>query len=886
MLSKRVLSLLVLGTISTVCASAAPLRERIDFNAGWRFQKGDPAGVVADELAYPKIKDWLLASANAFTLTPSPAPATPLTTTAACAQPDFDDAAWRKLDLPHDWGIEGPFKMEHPGHTGKLPWWGVGWYRKQFDLPVGDASAGSRLYLDVDGAMSYASVWCNGRFAGGWPYGYSSFRVDLTPHLRPGARNTIAIRLDNPPDSSRWYPGGGVYRNVWLVKTPAVHVGHWGTQISTPEVTAEAATVKIVTTVANNGDSPVSVHVRSRLYRLVETADGATVREPVAEDSRPAAADLVSAIEPGRSAALAQTIPVANPRLWSLASPHRYIAVTRVFQGDVVLDEYETPFGIRHIEFTPDRGFRLNGERVTLQGVCMHHDLGALGAAFNLRAAERQLEILKEMGVNAVRLTHNPSAPEVLDLCDRMGLLAVAESFDCWIWGKTPNDYGRLFADWSERDLRALLRRDRNHPSLIMWSLGNEIVKVEAPENAEIARRLVAIAHEEDPTRGATAGLNNTPVGFNGHQHIYDVFGFNYRSMFYQKFREANPGIPVYGSETASTVSSRGEYFFPVTPDRNGGMSNFQMSSYDLYAPRWAWPPDQEFAWLDDTPATLGEFVWTGFDYLGEPTPYTEDWSNLMNISDPEQLEALKKELLAMKEQQAPSRSSYFGIVDLAGFKKDRFYLYQARWRPELPMAHILPHWSWPERVGQVTPVHVYTSGDEAELFLNGVSQGRKKRGPRDYRLRWDEVVYEPGELRVVAYREGRSWAESTRRTTGPAAALRLDPDRAELRGDGLDLSFVTASVVDADGLVVPRASSPITFEIVEGPAEVLATDNGDATSHVPFQSAVRPAYNGLALAIVRPRAGQGGTIRLRASSPGLEPAELTLKSVAPSARP
>ena len=861
-----------------------PPRERLKFNAGWSYLPGDPTG-LGDAVDYPALKDWLLFRSNAFTRSPLPEVPAPALPAVKLASPGYDATAWRKLDLPHDWGIEGPFKMEYPGHTGKLPWWGVAWYRKDFTPPVG--RAGDRYTLEVDGAMSYATVWCNGRLVGGWPYGYSSFHVDLTEHLRVGEPNTVAIRLDNPTDSSRWYPGGGIYRNVWLTRAPAVRVAQWGTKITTPEVSTEAATVKIETTLANHGASPVAVVIRSRLYRLVETSEG-LLREVVAHDLRvveePGKTDTT--IAPGRSASLTQTIPVPNPRLWSLAAPQRYIAVTKVLQGDVVLDEYETPFGIRRIEFTPDRGFLLNGERVTLQGVCMHHDLGALGAAFNLRAAERQLEILKEMGVNAIRLTHNPSAPEVLDLCDRMGLLAVAESFDCWIWGKTPNDYGRLFADWAERDLRALLRRDRNHPSLIMWSLGNEIVKIEAPENAEIARRLVAIVHEEDTSRGATAGLNNTPVGFNGHQHIYDVFGFNYRSMFYQKFREANPGIPVYGSETASTVSSRGEYFFPVTPDRNGGMSNFQMSSYDLYAPRWAWPPDREFAWLDDTPATLGEFVWTGFDYLGEPTPYTEDWSNLMNINDPEQLEALKKELLAMKEQQAPSRSSYFGIVDLAGFKKDRFYLYQARWRPDQPMAHILPHWNWPERVGQVTPVHVYTSGDEAELFVNGVSQGRKKRGPREYRLRWDDVVYAPGELRVAVYREGRPWVGTVRRTTGPAASLHLVADRATLRGDGLDLSFVTASVVDADGLVVPRASSLITFEIVEGPAEVLATDNGDATSHVPFQSSVRPAFNGLALAIVRPNAGQSGTIRLRATSPGLAPAELMLTSVVPVARP
>ena len=868
------LSLLILGLVSTACAGEAPARERVDFDAGWAFHPGDPEG-LGDQLSYARIKAWILPSGNAFTRTPAPVPKEELSTAADYAQPGFDDSSWRKLDLPHDWGIEGPFKQEYPGETGKLPWWGVGWYRKSFDLPAGtDATAGTRLYLDIDGAMAYATVWCNGRLAGGWPYGYSSFQVDLTPFLRFGARNTLAIRLDNPPDSSRWYPGGGIYRNVWLVKTPAVHVGHWGTKITTPEAGPDAATVKIETTIDNHGAAAASLEIQTQLYRLVEDpGTGALSRE-----QGPRYVVSATTVEAGQSATVSQAIEVKNPKLWSLAAPHRYVAVTQLLQRGKVVDEYETPFGIRRIEFTPDRGFRLNGERIPLNGVCMHHDLGALGTAFNRRAAERQLQILKEMGANALRTTHNPAAPELLELCDRMGMLVIGESFDCWIWGKTPNDYGLLFQDWSERDLRAQIRRDCNHPSLILWSVGNEIVNVEAPENAEIAKRLVAIVHEEDATRGATAGVNNTPVGFNGYQKIFDVFGFNYRSMFYHKFRGATPELPVYGSETASTVSSRGEYFFPVTEPKGGGMEKFQMSSYDLYAPRWAWPPDAEFKWLDETPSTLGEFVWTGFDYLGEPTPYSDDWSNLMNIQDPEQKEKLKAELEAMGKLQAPSRSSYFGIVDLAGFKKDRFYLYQARWRPELPMAHILPHWNWPGREGQVTPVHVYTSGDEAELFLNGGSLGRKKRGPLEYRLRWDDVTYAPGTLKVVAYKNGQPWAEDTVRTTGPAAKIALQADRSALRADGLDLAFVTASLTDQDGQVVPKSANPVTFEI-SGPAEIVATDNGDATSHVSFQSKQRPAYNGLVLAIVRPKRGEPGTIRLKATSDGLESAEVVLQS-------
>ncbi len=871
---KRILafcSLFMLGlplALQADAAAPAAPRERLDFNAGWSFRQGDPSD-LGDAVSYAKLKPALLHGSNAFTRSPAPAPGAPSVARVDVALANFDDSAWRKLDLPHDWGIEGPFKLEYPGHTGKLPWWGVAWYRKTFDLPAASAP-GERHYLDIDGAMSYATVWCNGRFAGGWPYGYSSFRVDLTPFLRAGERNTVAVRLDNPEDSSRWYPGGGIYRNVWLVRTAPVHVGQWGVRVTTPEISLDRATVRVEATVENHDAAAASVQLRTRLYRL--DAEGAR-REPVAASS-----PETLSVDTQASASLAQTLSVAHPRLWSLDSPQRYLAVTQVLRDGAVVDEYETPFGIRRIEFTPDRGFLLNGERIPLHGVSQHHDLGALGAAFNTRAAERQLEILKEMGVTAIRTTHNPAAPELLELCDRMGMLVIGESFDCWHWGKTPNDYGRIFNDWSERDLRAQIRRDRNHPSLILWSVGNEIVNVEHPDNAEIAKRLVAIVHEEDSTRGATAGVNNTPVGFNGYQRIFDVFGFNYRSMFYKKFRESSPDIPVYGSETASTVSSRGEYFFPVTEPKGGGMSRFQMSSYDLYAPRWAWTPDAEFKWLDETPSTLGEFVWTGFDYLGEPTPYTEDGSALMNLSDPEQIARMKEELETMAKNKAPSRSSYFGIVDLAGFKKDRFFIYQARWRPDLPMAHLLPHWTWPERVGEVTPVHVYTSGDEAELFLNGQSLGRKKRGPFEYRLRWNEVVYAPGELKVVAYKNGAPWAEDVVRTAGAPAALKLEIDRSLLRADGLDLGFVTASIVDAKGVLAPRADSPVTFT-VEGPADVIATDNGDATSHVSFQSPVRPAYNGLALGIVRPRAGQPGTVRVRVTAPGPAPAAPSLET-------
>ncbi len=810
-------------------AAEAPVRERISFNADWRFAKGDHAAGDAG----------------------------------------FDDAAWRKLDLPHDWGIEGPFKQEYPGETGKLPWWGVGWYRKSFDVPASDA--GRRMYLDIDGAMSNATVWLNGHNLGGWPYGYASWRVDLTPHLMPGAKNVLAIRLDNPKESSRWYPGGGIYRNTWLVKTSPVHIAQYGTFVTTPIVKPDAATVDVQVTLDNRG-ADANVQLATEIYAL----DAAGRKTGPALASSPASP--LTKLVAGRQAQLAQSLVVPRPRLWSPGSPQRYVAVTTVTDGGKPADVLETPFGIRTIAFDAARGFILNGEHLPIRGVCQHHDLGALGAALNVRALERQLEILREMGVNAIRTSHNPAAPELLDLADRMGFLIVAEAFDGWRVNKAPNDYGRLFDEWHEKDLRAMVRRDRNHPSVILWSIGNEVGEQRDPEGWKVAVRLAEIVHGEDRTRLTTAAYDHVTSGYNGFQSAIDVYGFNYKPTQYEKLHRSAPQIPIVGSETASTVSTRGEYFFPVSDDKSKGLADFQVSSYDLSAPRWAWPPDVEFKGLDDNPYVAGEFVWTGFDYLGEPTPYNDDATILLNFSDPAQKERAAKELAELKKVRMPSRSSYFGIVDLAGFKKDRFYMYQARWRPELPMAHLLPHWNWPERVGQVTPVHLYTSGDEAELFLNGQSLGRKKRGPRDYRLRWDDVVYQPGTLQAVTYKDGKRWAEDTVRTTGKAAKLTLAADRAALRADGTDLSFITVTVADKDGVQVPRSRNRVSFSLT-GPGEIVATDNGDPTSLESFQAPQRKAFNGLALVIVRTKAGQAGKVVLTAKSEGLGSAKVTLTS-------
>ena len=879
MKNKTVLLSLLFASLASLAATAAP-RERVSFDDGWRFTKGD-AAAAGTNLNYSALRAWILPTANPLTtnapaIRPDDEPAGDF----SFAAPDFNDSQWRLLNLPHDWGIEGPFDQTFPGETGKLPWWGVAWYRKHLALPASDD--GRKIFIEVDGAMSYASVWVNGRLAGGWPYGYSSWRVDVTPFLKFGADNVIAIRLDNPKQSSRWYPGGGIYRNVWLVKTSPVRVAHWGTAVTTPKIGSWSATVNLKTSVENSYPTEAATTVQHEIFEL--NADGARGKS-VAKTK--ASALKISA---NGSATHAAQASVRFPKLWSIEKPQRYVVVTTVEQNGKAVDVYETPFGIRTAAFTVDKGFFLNGKLVKLNGVCDHHDLGALGAAINVRALERQLEILREFGVNAIRTSHNPPAPELLDLCDRLGFVVMDEAFDCWAAGKNKNDYHVLYPDWHEQDLRALVRRDRNHPCVILWSSGNEVPDQDRAAGPALAEQHRGIIHSEDPTRPCTTAVSSTKAGYSGFQNHFDVFGWNYRPGFYAEFRATNVAIPLFGSETASTVSSRGEYFFPVPAElktknvrgeksasTNASLADFQVTSYDCFVPAWATTPDMEWAGEEKNLFVAGEFVWTGFDYLGEPTPFNADVSNLLNYSSPEDKAKAKAELDRLGKIRVPSRSSYFGVVDLAGFKKDRFYLYQSHWRPELKMAHILPHWNWPERVGQVTPVFVYTSGDAAELFLNGKSLGLKKKNQFAYRLRWDDVVYAPGELKAVAYKNGKPWASDTVQTTGAAEKLLLAADRSPIAADGKDLSFITVTVADKDGRQVPRSKNHIQFEI-EGPAEIVATDNGDATSFESFQAPERNAYNGLALVIVRAKPGQTGAITLKATSPDLKPATIQIK--------
>ena len=753
------------------------------------------------------------------------------------------DGETRVLNLPHDWGVEQPFLQENPGETGKLAWWGQAVYSKTLSVSAEDLQ--KDLRLEVDGAFSNAKVYVNGAEAGGWPYGYASWAVELNPFVREGD-NLIEIKLDNKPESSRWYPGGGIYRNVWLTRSAKTAVAHWGTFVK--------ADIRGTVTI------DITLKTDKPLMAKVTTCILGTSAQVVTE----------SPVYDGR--VLTQTLEVEDPRLWYTDRPALYVARTTV-ETENGVDVYDTPFGFRELEWRED-GFYLNGWKTFLKGVCLHHDAGALGAVWNEDAWVRRLQMLKAMGCNAIRCSHNPPAPELLDLCDKMGFLVMDELTDTWTWPKKENGYATLFDEWAEKDLVAMIRRDRNHPSVILWSIGNECGEQGDPTRWWIPQMLTDICHREDPTRLTTAGNDNPWAASQPYAATIDVYGFNYKPHLYEEFVRNHPGQPVIGSETASCISTRGYYRFPVEQEKDKGWSMeapFQVSSYDLYAPGWASKPDYEWQYEDAVPQCAGEFVWTGYDYLGEPTPFNMDPSVLTNFHTEEEKEAFKKMVAGwgqtIAEVPLPSRSSYFGIIDLAGFPKDRYYLYQARWRPNLPMAHILPHWTWPGREGQVTPVHVYSSGDEAELFVNGKSYGRIKKD--GYRFVWDQVVYQPGTVDVIVYKNGQLWARDRVCTAGKAAMLLASVDYA-----GEDLSFVTVDVADREGNLVPDADHLLTFS-VKGPAQLVATDAGDPTSHVPFYSPSLPAFHGKASVIVR-RTGEG-PISVVCSAKGLKKAAIGL---------
>ncbi|MEO8403251.1 MAG: beta-galactosidase GalB [Chitinophagaceae bacterium] len=873
-------------------------RERISINDGWKFMRYTAAtdslmydirpavtnrndNIVADTRATDSstaaasdkvLKNWILPTANDFIKDASQhhqRPAGNPGQNFSFVQRFFDDKDWENVTLPHDWAIAGPFYEAANaivgGGMGRLPIQGVAWYRRKLDITTADKT----IYLDIDGAMSYATVWFNGNLIGGWPYGYNSFRLELTPYIRIGGDNQLAIRLENPPNSSRWYPGAGIYRNVWLVEVDPVHIAQWGTFISSKNVSASSATIDLAIDVENKSTTSQHVDVVTEVYAL----DNQLKRIGKKITEFPPSSLTV---QPEEKLKINNSVIIKNPLLWGpppSQKPNLYVAVTRLLIYGRIVDEYETRFGIRSIQFDTVKGILVNGKSVRVQGVNQHHDPGSLGAAFNIRAAERQLEMLKEMGCNAIRLAHNPPAPELLDLTDRMGFLVIDEIFDCWERGKTPLDFHLIFRDWGEADTRSFIRRDKNHASIIAWSFGNEVgEQYTAEDGAAIAKKLHDFVRDEDATRPATASMNYAKPDM-PFPAVMDIICLNYQgegirdapayahlrgiktSPLYPAFQKQFPDKMIVSSETASALSTRGTYLFPVeagnsapVSDSTGGdPENKYVSSYELYTAPFGASPDKVFMSQDQHPYVAGEFVWSGWDYLGEPTPYYS------------------------------ARSSYSGIIDLAGFKKDRFYLYQSRWRPNFPMAHILPHWTWPDRIGEITPVHVFSSGDEAELFLNNKSLGRKKKKAYEYRFRWDSVRYEPGELKVVTYKNGKQWATDIVMTTTAASRLQLVADRNIIKADGEDLSFITVRVLDKKGLLVPQADNKIQFEI-SGPGEIVSTDNGDPADLVSFHSNQRKAYNGLTLVIVRAKKGATGAITIKARSGGIQSASNIIK--------
>ena len=747
-------------------------------------------------------------------------------------KPDFDDKQWEAVTVPHDWAIYGPFDRRHDlqevavtqnletaasvktGRTGGLPYVGVGWYRTTFEAP-----AGKLVSLVFDGAMSEARVYVNGQEVCFWPCGYNSFHCDVTPYLnKEGAKNLLAVRLENRPQSSRWYPGAGIYRNVRVVATEAVHVPVWGTQLTTPHVSAEYASVCLKTTVEGAGMKDV------RILTQILSPEGEVV----------ASKDNTMKINHGQP--FEQNFLVDAPRLWSPETPYLYKAVSKIYVDGLQTDEYTTRFGIRSIELVADKGFFLNGQHRKFQGVCNHHDLGPLGAAINVAALRRQLTLLKDMGCDAIRTSHNMPAPELVELCDEMGFMMMVEPFDEWDIAKCENGYHRFFKEWAEKDMVNMLRQYRNHPSVVMWSIGNEVPTQCSPEGYKVASFLQDICHREDPTRPVTCGMDQVScVLANGFAAMLDVPGLNYRTHRYVESYEKLPQNLVLGSETASTVSSRGVYKFPAELKKQAMYDDHQSSGYDLEACSWSNVPDEDFALADDYDWTLGQFVWTGFDYLGEPSPYdTDAW---------------------------PSHSSVFGIIDLASLPKDRYYLYRSIWNKRDNTLHVLPHWTWPGREGENTPVFVYTNYPEAELFVNGKSYGKQRKLTSDearalqgkdslwlqrrYRLMWTDVPYEPGELKVVAYdNSGKKVEEKTVRTAGKPHHLEVVADRTALSADGKDLAYITVRVVDKDGNLCPADDRLVSFT-VKGAGSFRAAANGDATCLDLFHLPRMHAFSG-----------------------------------------
>lgn len=761
-----------------------------------------------------------------------------------------DGKAWQQVAVPHDWAISGPFdkkwdlqmvaieqngeteKTEKSGRSGALPWIGEGMYQMKWTAPKGY----KRAVLVFDGAMSQPVVCVNGKEAGKWAYGYNAFRIDITPFIQFGKSNLIEVHLNNVEESSRWYPGGGLYRPVSVELYGNENFSTWDTFVRTLKADKQEAEVEVNALLEGKiGKSGKTV------IALLDEA-GTKVAEQTIKGATPE---------------IKTTLKVANPQLWSPESPHLYQVKLTRYEGKKVADVQTLKTGIRTISVSKNNGFQLNGITRKIKGVCLHHDLGPLGAAENKAALIRQIKTMKEMGCDAIRTAHNMPSTMQMEICDSLGMMVMAESFDMWIYPKCKNGYAKFFKEWSDKDMTNLVKHHRNHPSIVMWSIGNEIPEQWSQEGVEIAKHLQDLCHQYDPSRPVTQGMDKAEDALkSGFAQTMDVPGFNYRVHKYYKNIEQLPQGFLLGSETASTVSSRGVYKFPVVVSDKATYPDGQCSSYDTEYCSWSNLPDDDWKMQDDYSWVIGEFVWTGYDYLGEPTPYDTYW---------------------------PSRSSYFGICDLAGLPKDRYYMYRARWNEQQHTTHLLPHWNWKGREGQVTPVYCYTDGVEGELFVNGKSQGRVRKDKSSrldrYRLRWNNVKYEPGEIRVVTYNQyGDKVGEDVKRTAGEPAQMKFsvetpdhepiacmvegctDEHNVLLNADGNDLAFITVSLLDKDGNECPLADDELTFE-VSGAGTFKAACNGDATSLEPFAQPQMKLFSGKLVVIVQSSKQKGDII-------------------------
>lgn len=802
----------ILGLIATLSLFAQ--RSEQSLEKGWKFYKGEISGAE---------------------------------------QPDFNDSSWESVTIPHDWAIYGPFDVNNDlqnvaikqnletqaslktGRTGGLPYVGIGWYRTTFET-----EPNKNTTLVFDGAMSEARVYVNGKEACFWPCGYNSFHCDVTDLVNAdGKNNVLAVRLENRPQSSRWYPGAGIYRHVRVVSTEKIHVPVWGTQITTPHVKDDYASVCLHTTILNSDKTLLTVTTD------IIDSEGNVVASKTNKG-------IINHGQP-----FTQNFTINSPKLWSPESPVLYNAVTKIYSSDTLLDTYTTRFGIRTIEYVADKGFYLNGKHRKFQGVCNHHDLGPLGAAINVSALRHQLKLLKDMGCDAIRTAHNMPAPELVSLCDEMGFMMMLEPFDEWDIAKCDNGYHRFFNEWAEKDMINMLHQYRNNPSVVMWSIGNEVPTQWSADGYKVAKFLQDICHREDPTRPVTCGMDQVQsVLGNGFAAMLDIPGFNYRAHMYDEAYERLPQNIVLGSETSSTVSSRGVYKLPVERKAGAMYDDHQSSSYDLEYCTWSNIPDIDFARADDHEWTIGQFVWTGFDYLGEPSPYdTNAW---------------------------PNHSSMFGIIDLASIPKDRYYLYRSVWNKDAETLHILPHWNWEGHEGQKVPVFVYTNYPSAELFINGKSYGRQtkhKNGTVEnrYRLMWYNTRYEPGEVKVVAYDDSnKAVAEKTVRTAGKPHHIELSTDYPILKADGKDLAYVTLKIVDKDGNLCPTDGRLVNFK-VKGAGKYRASANGDPTCLDLFHLPRMHAFSGMLTVIVQ-SGEESGEIELQASAKGVRAGKITIK--------